>query len=83
MTKPMMTLDQDIIKSLGNSDMRDAHRLYDAALSVAALACLFSPATLRAVSDKLADEALTASEQHEREVLTAMAYFLTLEAAGR
>jgi hypothetical protein len=77
----MLTLDHTIKASLENTDMRDAHRLYEAALSVAALAGLFSPASLRAVSDKLADEAQRADEQHEREVLTAMAYFLAMEAA--
>jgi inorganic triphosphatase YgiF len=79
----MLTLDHDISKSLGNPDMANAHSLYHHALSVASLASLFSPATLRAVSDKLAEEAQRAEEQHEREVLAAMAFFLTMEAAAR
>jgi len=79
----MLTLDHDIKASLDNRDMYDAHRLYDAALTLASLACCFSPAALRAVSDKLAEEASRADEQHEREVLTAMSYFLTMEAAAR
>ena len=51
----------DIKASLGNRDMYDAHRLYDAALTLASLASCFSPAALRAVSDKLAEEAQRAN----------------------
>lgn len=70
----------DLEASLGNSDTRDAHRLYHHALSVVALGTMFSPAVLRAVSAKLADEARGADEPHERKVLTAMAIFLAAEA---
>jgi hypothetical protein len=79
-----MTLDHDILKSLGNHDMQDAHELYTHALKAVGLATVFSPAVLRAVSDKLAEEASDhRNEPHEREVLTAISYFLTMEAAER
>jgi hypothetical protein len=78
----MMTQDQltSIKQSLESPAHRDAHRLYEAALTFTALAALFDADALRAVSDKLAHEARDArNTPHERELAEAMALYLALE----
>jgi aspartyl/asparaginyl beta-hydroxylase (cupin superfamily) len=79
----MTTSDTEILASLRNSDMRDAHRLYNAAMLVVSLGSLFPESALRAVAAALADEARNPCEEHEREAMMAMASYLATEAGIR
>lgn len=79
----MTTLDKDILASLRDHEQRDAHKLYDAGVTFVALVDLYSPAVLRAVADRLAEEAQRASEANEKAMLLAMVAYLGLESDGR
>jgi hypothetical protein len=79
----MTTSDSELLASLRNADMRDAHRLYNAAVQVVSLGSLFPETALRAVAAALADEARYTDEEHEREALLAMASYLATEAGSR
>jgi aspartyl/asparaginyl beta-hydroxylase (cupin superfamily) len=79
----MTTSDTEILASLRNSDMRDAHRLYNAAMHVVSLGSIFPENALRAVAAALANEARNPCEEHEREAMLAMASYLATEAGTR
>jgi hypothetical protein len=77
------TLDSDILASLRNHEIKDAHRLFDAATSFVAWVDLFSPAVLRAVADRLAEEVQRGCNPNEQAMLLAMVAFLAHESDGR
>jgi hypothetical protein len=79
----MATRDVELLASLRNADMRDAHRLYNTAMQFVSLGSFFPEAALRAVAAALADEARNPCEGHEREVMLAMATYLATEAGER
>jgi hypothetical protein len=79
----MATRDVELLASLRNADMRDAHRLYNAAMQFVSLGSLFPESALRAVSAAISEEVRYADEGHEREVMIAMATYLATEAGER
>ena len=76
----------DILASLMNTHHKEAHHLTEAAISVAALASIYSPAAAKAAGEYLKQQAFHSGNEHEREVLTAMAdYYLAnsrMDASG-
>lgn len=78
-----MTTDSAMTASLGDPETRDAHKLYDAAITFVSMAGMYSPAVIRAVADRLAIEVQKGQDANEIAMMLAMVAFLAHESSDR